>query len=420
MSSMPNQESKVSQTFINKQSLANVVYYKIAGFTLIFFGFFGAMQVYDWPLLKYWGVKGHIDFADLNSVLGSADCFRTIGFAIYDYPIGHECAYNYGSWLMRTISALGLKESFTSVIGWLFILGISYLLAFVIARVKIKLIDVVFGFMIFVSPPIMLLLERGNFDILIIFLVIFAAKLASLQRITLSIIVIFASFLYKFYTVGLVLLMTLFTRTLFAFIFWLFALGVGIVQVALDFQRGPGFINTERISFGGPIFGIYLKYVGLDLSYLFSLIIGILLLFIGVWLFGLKKFPTNQYFTDLKLVNPEKNFSYFIFLFFIAVHTSCYVLGMNFDYRLILVAVANFILITQFDLSPKTRLTLRIMTVLIMWTSFNSGFFQPVGDFLIGILTIHYVFLIWWFFLSSDRGNAIYRSLLRLFRKSVL
>lgn len=417
---MSNQDPKKYHFFTNKQGAANIFYYKVAGFTLIFYGFFGVMQVYDWPLLKYWGVKGHIDFADLNSVLGSADCFRTIGFAIYDYPIGHECAYNYGSWLMRTISALGLKESFTSVIGWLFILGISFLLAFVIARVKIKLIDLVFGLLIFVSPPIMLLLERGNFDILIVLLVVFAAKLAALQRINLSIIVIFASFLYKFYTVGLILLMSLFTRTLFACIFWLFALGVGIVQVVLDFQRGPGFINTERISFGGPIFGIYLKYLGLHLSYLFSLIIGILLLFIGVCLFGLKRIPTNQYFTELKLVNPERNFSYFIFLFFIVVHTSCYVLGMNFDYRLILVAVANFIFITQFDLSPKIRLTLRVMTVLIMWMSFNSGFLQPVGDFLIGIMTIHYVFLIWWFFLSSDRGNAIYRSLLRLFRKSVL
>ena len=416
---MSAQDPKGIYSFFNKQNASKVFYYRFTGFTLTFFGFFGSMQVYNWPLLKYWGVKGHIDFADLNSVLGSADCFRTIGFEIYSYPIGHECAYNYGSWLMRSINGLGLKESFTNIIGWLFIFAISCLLAFVLAHAKVKLIDFIFGLIIFVSPPIMLLLERGNFDILIILLIVFSAKLAAVKKINLSLIVIFASFLYKFYTVGLVLIMSLFSRTSRAFIFWIFALGFGIFQVTLDFQRGPGFINTERISFGGPIFGIYLKYLGLDLPYLYCLIIGILLLLIGVWLFSLKSFPTNQYFVDLRETNPERNFSYFIFLFFIVVHTSCYILGMNFDYRLIMVAIANFILITQFDHSLKTRFSLRVLTVLVMWTSFNSGFLQPIGDLSIGILTIHYVFLIWWFFLSTHRGNAIYQSLLRLFHKFV-
>jgi hypothetical protein len=355
MRSMPNQDSKVSQAFINKQGLANVVYYKIAGFTLIFFGFFGAMQVYDWPLLKYWGVKGHIDFADLNSVLGSADCFRTIGFAIYDYPIGHECAYNYGSWLMRTISALGLKESHTDLIGWFFIFGASFLLAVVVGQVKMKPITLFFGFLVFLSPPVMLLLERGNFDILIIFLIFSAATLVGRTRINFGIVIVFASFLYKFYTAGLALFITLYSRTLPTFVFWITLFWVGIFQVFFDFQRGPGFINTEQNSFGSPIFGIYLKYLGFELPYLFSMLLGLAFVVIGVRLFSLKNSPTRRFFLDLKNSRSDLFSLPPVFLFFIVVHTTSYILGMNFDYRLIMVAIANFVIITQSNLASNTR-----------------------------------------------------------------
>lgn len=415
---MSNPDPKKYHFFIDKQSVANVFYYKVAGFTIIFFSFFSAMQVYNWPLLKYWGVKGHINFADLNSVLGSADCFRTIGFAIYDYPIGHECAYNYGSWLMRSISALGLKESHTDLIGWFFIFGLSFLLAIVVGQVKTKPITLLLGFFVFLSPPVMLLLERGNFDILIIFLIFISAMLMKYKKINLGIVLVFASFLYKFYTAGLALLVTLFLRNAFTLVFWITLFGLGIFQVFFDFQRGPGFINTEQNSFGSPIFGIYLKYLGFELPYLFSLLLGLILVVIGVRLFSLKNSPTRKCFVDLKDSCHDLFILPPVFLFFIVVHTTSYILGMNFDYRLIMVAIANYIMITQSKLAPHTRNSLGIITVLIMWTSFNFKFLQPIGDVLIWFITVHYIFLIWWFILSTHRGNVIFQFLMRLFHKS--
>lgn len=393
------------------------IQFKVVSLTLAFFGVFGTMQIFGWPLLKYWGVKGHTNFADLNSVLGSADCFRKIGFEIYTYPIGHECAYNYGSWLMRSINSLGLKEDYTSILGWLFILGMAVLFAYVLANSNLRTIDVLFAIVVFVSPPIMLLLERGNFDTLIIFLIVVGAKFAAEKRINLSIFVIFASFLYKFYTAGLVLLLSFISQRFAAFIFWMVAFGIGLFQVVNDFQRGPGFINTERISFGSPIFGIYLKYVGLNIPYVLSLIIGLFLLFIGLFLFALDKSPTSKFFAELKAVEPKERTLDYVFFFFITVHVTCYILGMNFDYRLIMIAIANFILIAQFGLSAKSKLIIRILTVAIMWTSFNSGFLQPVGDLLIGIVTIHYIYFAWWYVINSNRGVSMRQSLLKLSRK---
>jgi len=73
-------------------------------------------------------------------------------------------------------------------------------------------------------------------------------------------------------------------------------------------------------------------------------------------------------------------------------------LGTNFDYRLIMLAIANFILLSQANLCYKTNLIIGLTTVLIMWTSYNLGIFQPIGDILIGITTAYYICIIWQFF----------------------
>jgi len=55
-----------------------------------------------------------------------------------------------------------------------------------------------------------------------------------------------------------------------------------------------------------------------------------------------------------------------VILFFSAVHTTHYILGMNFDYCLIMLAFANFILLSQVNLRHETNLIIDRATVLIM------------------------------------------------------
>ena len=408
-------EKSQDESSVVPQSLFGLIQtLKISGFTIIFFGSFGFMQILGWPLLERWQIKGHKNFVDLSSVLGSADCYRSIGFKIYDYPIGHECAYNYGSWLMRTISLIGLKASHTENIGWIFIFSVSLLLAFIISRSQISLINVIFSLLIFVSPPIMLLLERGNIDILIVLMIVFSGQLMSSGRINLSLIIIISSFLYKFYTAGLAFIAVFFSRTLFVFFLWVGILGLGLLQVVNDFRSGPGFINTEWTSFGAPVIGIYFKYLGVEIPFVLCHILGLVLLVIAIWLFSNGPDLLKSIFDELKRANLEEMNSYYIFIFLVTVHTSCYVLGMNFDYRLIMIAIANFILVTQSKISLTLRKAIAIVTVLIMWTSYNLQIAQPFGDFLIGVVTAHYVFVIWWFLQRSDRLTAILQIVLRL------
>ena len=364
---------------------------------LLFSCLFLSFQLSDWALLARWQIKGHLDFIDLNSVLGSADCYRSIGFEIYNYPIGHECAYNYGSWLMRTISFIGLGERHTFVVGSIFIVLISYLVAFVMTRITLTRSNFLFGLLIFVSPPIMLLLERGNLDTLMFVLVAFSALIVASGKLKTGLFLILVTVFFKFYTIGLAILVALIIRSRLTLFVWLSIISIAIVQILSDFRRGPGFINTEWTSFGAPVFGIYLKYLNIKIPYLFSLIIGCLILLIAIWFVSRTWTPLYGIYKELENASLETIPSYYLLIFSATIHTTCYILGMNFDYRLIMLAIANFILLSQAGLRSKTNLIIGFTTVLIMWTSYNLQLSQPIGDILIGIVTAYYIHIIWIF-----------------------
>ena len=386
-------------------------------FGLFFSCLFSIFQLTGWWLLARWEIKGPLNFFDLNTVLGRADCYQAIGFDIYSFPIGHECAYNYGSWLMRSISFIGLGERHTYVVGLIFVVLISYLLAFVMTQVKLGRSSLFFGLIIFVSPPTMLLLERGNLDILMFVMILLAAEIFSLSKVNVSLVLLVVSLLFKFYTVGLATLVAFMSRTKVAFFSWLGVIGLSMMQIFNDFRRGPGFINTEWASFGAPIFGIYLKHLNVTIPYLLSLAIGCLILIVAVWFISRAWTPFYKLYKELMTTPLESVPTYHLFIFFSAVHTTCYILGTNFDYRLIMLAIANFILLSQANLRYKTNLIIGLATVLIMWASYNLGIFQPIGDILIGITTAYYICIIWLFFQKLPMIVKVKESHSELLRK---
>lgn len=400
-----------------KRNQVRAHYFRFFSFGIFFSAIFLFLQSTGWPLLVRWQIKGHLNYIDLNSVLGSADCFRVIGFDIYNYPIGHECAYNYGSWLMRIISFIGLGENHTNLVGSIFIVAISFLLAFIMSRVPLRRTTLLFGLLMFISPPIMLLLERGNIDSLIFILIWIAAVVFSPGRPHASLALVVLSALFKFYTVGLAALLVFSVRSKYSVIVWMSAVVIAIAQILSDFSSGPGFINTEWTSFGAPVFGIYFKYLDIDIPYLLSLLIGCLLLVIAIWFISRSWSPFSKLYSDLIKTSLSSIYSYHLFIFFSVVHSTCYILGMNFDYRLIMLSISNFILLSQAKLESATKLTIGLSTVFIMWTSYNLQISQPIGDALIGVTTAFYICIIWQYFLKLQVVVNFIESRNRLPRK---
>jgi hypothetical protein len=378
-------------------------------------GFFGLMQYFYWPVLRTWGIKGVLDFSDLNSVLGSADCYRLIGFRIYEYPIGHECAYNYGSWLMKTIQLLNLRESHTWLIGWFFLILVSLIISLLVIKLSKRFDLKLIASMIFISPPVMLLLERGNLDILIFILVLFAGYIASKDKPNLVMTILILSLLYKFYTLGLVFFHLLLLRSRTKFLVWIVILALATWQVLLDLGRGPGLINIQWASFGSPVFGIYLGYLGIQIPFVLSIVLGWCLLALASFIFATERTTLKNILNSCKELQFDSRGAYLIFMSLIIVQTFCYLFGMSFDYRLIFMATANVLLISQSQLSKRSSRILGMWTVLIMWLSFNVIPLQPLGDLLIGFMTALYFYFILWFAQNELKPsfNLVLNSILR-------
>ena len=131
----------------------------------LFFTFFASQQLTDWYILRVTYVRGGL-FSDLGWVLNRVDCFSEVGWKIYGST--GDCGwYIYGSNLIRFINFLGLDETNTKTIGWMFIFVFSVALASIFSSIEINSVYFfVFAAVSVMSPPIMLLLERVNLDIL--------------------------------------------------------------------------------------------------------------------------------------------------------------------------------------------------------------------------------------------------------------
>lgn len=369
---------------------------------------FVMFQFMGWFPLKYWEIAGPRPFVDLESVLGSADCYRKIGFEIYAYPIGHPCAYNYGSALMRVISAIGVGKAQTLIIGLAFILIFSVFIGVAVNSLKLeKLKTFAFLFLVVFSPPVLLLFERGNLDIFIYFLILGAALSNAAGFSLLSLTAILASALFKFYSIVLFVFAASFHQLKHRIVL----LGIAVLaafKIYSDFKRGPGFINTEWTSFGAPVAGLYLKYLGITIPYFWSLILGLLLLAIA--LMAILLISRNR--PLLSIIDIDKIFSnsYFkqIYIFSLVTHITCYILGMSFDYRLIFLATSTVLLVYGSTLSLIYRQIVAVLTLVILWTSVDLQLLQPLGDMLIGVITAISIIQIfrYWFFYQNIKFTA--------------
>lgn len=366
-----------------------------------------SFQMFGWLPLQYWNIAGSIPFTDLASVLGSVDCYRQIGFQIYEYPIGHGCAYNYGSFLMRFISFFGLGKNETLEIGFVFIFFFAILVGFAVYFLKISEYKslIFLGFVVF-SPPILLLFERGNLDILIYALILIAALASGRRWINISLIIIFITTLFKFYSLVLYLFLTTMQKANRAIPFFVIAI-TGMFQILEDYERGPGFINIVWVSFGGPVAGLYLGYLGIDLPYIWSILFGLFLLLIAVFsIYSLSR--SASLFADLHIEKLFPN-SYLreIYVFNLVTHVTCYVLGMSFDYRLVFLATSCVLLIFNDQVSKNYQRILAVALLVTLWTSANILFLQPLGDIIIGILTAFFTIQVFQFWFQKQNKTFI-------------
>ena len=359
----------------------------LAKYQLLYFLFFAIQQSLNWPLLKFFGWRGPILFWDTNAVLASADCYSSVGLAVFNAADGDPCTgYIYGSNLLRFLTFLNLGEIRASLFGWIFLIALAIIFGFLTFLLKPEgFYKASFLYLLFISPPFFLLIERGNFDSLIFIFFFTAVILHSYGCKFISFCIILTISTWKFYTYPLAILMLFAIKSAYLRLIGSALFFLGIIQALMDLSFIPNIsVAVADGSFGVQVWGSYLNRLNIPIDVLSSYVFGVALLVItlcSLLFFKSKIVLDTRVFSDF---GAKQKFSSLLFQSSFVVFFSCYMVGLNYDYRLIFLSTTSigFILLGgNFQKLEFAQGLVWILTIACMWFSYNSNLLQPVGDF---------------------------------------
>lgn len=354
--------------------------------SLVIFTFFALMQITTWIPLRYWRIWGGGNFIDTGQILQWANCYKNFGSTIFANQ-GECSGYLYGSTLIRILNALNLAPSNTQMLGYMFMFclasAITYVSGFSRDRIGYPLLLAVLF-----SPPILLLAERGNFDIPMLLLVMLASILFSRNYQAWALLPLSLSVLLKFYTLPLFILYFVLNNTKLRKFLTLFVGVIVSAQVALDLN----FIQSKFPSgfswkFGSSIWARYLSqlefaYSGEVFAHLTGL--AILFAFLLLTLMAMKKSSALQPSKTSEEVK-EKTLLYSLF----GTHLSCFLLGVSFDYRLVFLLLASLVYLRRVCVRNDAHSNLIIgLTIMSAWLTYPSSGLEPLGDLAAEALTV--------------------------------
>lgn len=343
-------------------------------------------NVKQWPNVTGWGL-GASQFLDLDTTMGFIECFEKHGISIYSINDGSNCSnYVYGLALVLFGKVLHLDLFPISVFGYLFLAILAFSIAYFLSLAKLGFKSaILISTLLIISPPFSLLAQRGNIDIFVILLVILGVTAFQRDRFFFAFLLIAITVLLKFYTLPLFLILVMqsgFKR------FFYRATGALIVLLGVvNFLMIPTLpSNGTYAAFGNRAIYFYLTDAGLlslDVPQIVGDLIGLLLLLTLITLFTVLKRKGSQNLevnsSDFQLNVPSS---------FLIVSFSCYIFGMNYDYRLVFLILPLLVFRTEY------KIVQYIAVILISITSFNSHYFiQLIGDVIIGTAMGYLIFL---------------------------
>lgn len=357
----------------------------------LFLGFsfvFGLNQVTGWQLLQLWNIKGNVIFQDLNTILLNVDCYQAIGWAVYESKVGNGCNnYVYGSVLIRFWDFFGFNSSQEQILGWIAIFLISFALANLIAKIdesNRKIFHI--GLLAVFSPPVFLLVERGNLDWLVFFL-IYLASISFAKKITyLGFLFLALSALLKFYTFPLLFVIFFLVRRRTDQLLYGFVILAVFVQILFDLSRLKSiYIGGWSAAFGNTVWSQYLDRLGFGVNIYLSATIGICItICLGAIVLRLNPLTSS----GLTWAEPLRTMDYFAILSSLTF-LGCYFAGLNHDYRLIFMIPILWFFTKGYGFAWGG--TFFVLFPPAFWFSFNAKLFQPIGDLAINILVIYLV-----------------------------
>lgn len=374
-----------SSELIDQKSASRFL--RIAGFSLLFLSIYILHLASRWWVFRSTGIYGG-KFFDLESVVNSAECFSKQGIGIYQYDPDEQCAtgYMYGILLVYVIQLGHFLVGSTTSLAYLGLVLFSVLLGVVAELSWNGSIKTFLLILLFLSSPgPWLLIERGNADVIVVFLLVLAAWFMSRKNFKISFFILASTSFLKFYTYPLLLLVSHFMPTRKQKTAYIISAIILLPLLTWNISLVHGFPNSWFVSFGAPVIPKYPETLDIHIPQLFSYIIGFSSVLITYTVFVRNKTVGKKVHLNW-VMNPLASFKESLTFLSGCTFLICYFGGTNYDYRLTFLSLwAVGTLITN----EKSEYVSKGLITLILAALWMSDFFPFIG--------INYFFGIWQF-----------------------
>jgi hypothetical protein len=355
-------------------------------FSVVVFGFYGVQVFLKWPLLKYWNIEIAGGLSDFQQTWRLQTCyFRT------NPDMSFKCAENADPYIYGKIfgqfGKFKVFDAYISSIGYVTTF-LSLLMLVLITTVVCKgnNLGLFYSTLIFLSPPMQLLIQRANLDLIIACAIFISLYLLKHNRVYWSFVVIAVISLIKFYPIFILgvyfIRHATFARSRILQVSSLTVFGLVIYEVSQVRENLPdpvwaGFGLKANLFWMSKIFQS-------DLFWVFVVTAGAILIF-------LISFDCRLIRKSCAKILKMEFDSDLVFLTFSVVFTFIFISVNSFDYRLIFLNCAFLFFIPNLSSQRDGKgwsLTISLLLLGANWLSFNSSNeLQMVGDFLILVLS---------------------------------
>ena len=343
--------------------------------------FFAWIYLSEWLPLAIQKIGGGRNYADLVSVLQAAECYQVEGDEVYSSLT--TCGYQYGLFLLEFINFFKLNTLNFKILGFTFFVVVVLILISLAVATANSRIQSVLIFALVISPGPWLLFERGNFDLLIIVFLAMGASVINTRFSIFTILFFALTALMKFYTLPLLLLYVLIERNRLLKKIALSSLLVLSPIVIHNIVSAESHPNPMFAAFGLPAPGLWLNFFAwrfdlpIELGIASLYLVGLFVMLSGLYLFYFS--PIKERFLAHQIgAFSLTGFRSHAFLVSAGAYVSCFLAGMNFDYRLIFLIFALLLLNASYAELRSSRWFVGIQIASLWATYFFFGAVGPI------------------------------------------
>ena len=361
----------------------------------------------------------HPVFADLRSITTTSECYSTNPSWTFNSescdPWGRQ--FNYPIVWLKIFSTLGLTEQHTFGLGFSFFLLLALSLLYwnsqIISQNFLTWQPILLS-AIYISPPILLLAERGNTDALIFAFTTLVVFITS-GRATYLYLIAFAYLAYLKIFVISALVTTLFQKIDLKKIVFSISL---IFLIIWHLRQDLVYIRSFTSYSFWTSFGINVIPMGLgnilnfELSNLQNFSSGLLLIFFV--LIFLAKINRSYYF-KIDSIQFKSSKKYNSVALYAGILITVFFLGTSYDYRLVFIVPILQLISSNIDSVLRNK-TFGVLILAVMYLS-RLGIFSIFGDILFLFVVSHLILLLYFTIFPRLTIICIMKRIQKLFIK---